>query len=132
MEGSTNNNSHLSKPQWDQVESNTTAGAQASSSTREDSPSMTEQALNVLLVDDDEIDRLLVQHSLKQAQPLVMVSVTEAKDAKSSVELLKDHRFDCILLDFNLPDAWGTAIQPHLFRCRWSRVVAISAPRTAL
>ena len=71
---------------------------------------MTEQALNVLLVDDDEIDRLLVQRSLKQAQPLMMVSITEAKDAKSSVELLKNGRFDCVLLDFNLPDASGLEV----------------------
>ena len=30
---------------------------------------MTEHTLKVLLVDDDEIDRLLVQRSLRQARP---------------------------------------------------------------
>ena len=69
---------------------------------------MTEHTLKVLLVDDDEIDRLLVQRSLRQARPAV--SVTEAEDAKTSVELLQDRRFDCVLLDFSLGDAWGLEV----------------------
>ena len=69
---------------------------------------MKEHTLRVLLVDDDEIDRLLVQRSLEQAQS--PVSVTEAENAKISVELLKDRRFDCVLLDFSLGDAWGLEV----------------------
>ena len=66
---------------------------------------MREHALKVLLVDDDETDRLMVQRSLGQAQP--PVSITEAANATSSVELLKNNRFDCVLLDFRLPELSG-------------------------
>jgi signal transduction histidine kinase len=64
--------------------------------------------LTLLVIDDDPIDRSVVRRAFKAAS--VESSVTEANDYNSALQLLAVHSFDCILLDYNLPDTDGMGV----------------------
>ncbi len=64
--------------------------------------------LNILVIDDDEVDRMNIQHMLDGEG--VKAIVHEAIDCSSGIEKLKTHEFDCVLVDYRLPDASGVAI----------------------
>src|SRR5688572_22147401 len=65
-------------------------------------------ALRVLLVDDDEVDRLAVRRLLKQTR---FDAELEERDGRASaLEVLSPGSFDCVLLDYNLPGADGIEI----------------------
>ncbi|HUR96237.1 MAG TPA: response regulator [Gemmatimonadales bacterium] len=60
-------------------------------------------ALEVLLIEDDEIDRLLVQE-LVALRGRGRVRVTEAHDLTSGLDVLDRRPFDLVLLDTRLRD----------------------------
>jgi PAS domain S-box-containing protein len=60
----------------------------------------------VLIVDDSPDDRLDIKAALRNASTRSFAFV-EAGTIQEAITALKDARFDCIVLDFNLPD--GTA-----------------------
>ncbi|MEB3279190.1 MAG: ATP-binding protein [Lyngbya sp.] len=64
-----------------------------------------EELLNILIVDDDEVDRMAVQRSLRQVG--VKLAVTEAPDCDNAIAILKKRTFDCVFLDYRLPDRDG-------------------------
>lgn len=65
-----------------------------------------EEILKILVVDDDEVDRMAVRRSLKTAG--VQMALTEACDCKSAIAMLQQHRdFDCAFIDYRLPDGDG-------------------------
>jgi sigma-B regulation protein RsbU (phosphoserine phosphatase) len=57
-----------------------------------------ERLLQILMVDDDQIDRRSVQRALGDRYGLV-----EAEDAHEALRLANAHQPDCILLDYNIP-----------------------------
>ena len=65
-------------------------------------------ALHILVIDDDDVDRMAVRRALKSAEKTT--EVAEAADGASAIELLKDARFDCVLLDHHLPDHDGLTV----------------------
>lgn len=67
-----------------------------------------EQALRVLIVDDDEVDRISVRRALKQ--PDLQICFTEAKDYTEAIETLENQTFDCIFVDYQLPGQDGLAL----------------------
>jgi DNA-binding NtrC family response regulator len=60
----------------------------------EDSP------LRLLVVDDDELDRETVRRALMPMRAEIM----EATSGREAEGRLKDHSFDCVLLDYLLPE----------------------------
>jgi diguanylate cyclase (GGDEF)-like protein len=58
-----------------------------------------------LLVEDDVVDRELVRRALSAFPNEVVVH--EAKDGETGLAMLHDQNFDCILLDYQLPDLNG-------------------------
>lgn len=62
-------------------------------------------ALTILLIDDDEVDRMAVRRALKKAG--VAAQFEEAIDAEEALELVSQKSFDCIFLDYRLPDYDG-------------------------
>ncbi|RKH73693.1 response regulator [Corallococcus aberystwythensis] len=72
---------------------------------------MTEH-LRLLIVDDDEVDRLLVQRLL--ATTGLPVDVVEATSGSEALEHLKARAFDVILLDFFLPGEDGFGVLREL------------------
>ncbi|AFZ36465.1 response regulator receiver sensor signal transduction histidine kinase [Stanieria cyanosphaera PCC 7437] len=66
---------------------------------------MTYDHLKILLVDDDEVDRIAVKRALNKT-PL-KVDLTEADASKSAIANLVEQSFAVILLDYRLPDCNG-------------------------
>jgi len=64
--------------------------------------------LRILLVDDDDVDRLAVKRLLKQTR--FEVSVEERTDRESALAAARPNAFDCVLLDYNLPGTDGLEI----------------------
>lgn len=62
-------------------------------------------ALNILLIDDDEMDRMMVGRAFRQSS--LEVQVAEAPNADNAEQLLLDNTFDCILLDYKLAGVDG-------------------------
>ncbi len=67
-----------------------------------------EDKLNILIIDDDDVDRMSVRRFLKSAAD--EVRTTEACDGKEGLELLMQQSFDCAFLDYFLPDSDGLSI----------------------
>ena len=68
--------------------------------------------LDILVIDDDEADRMNVQNLLDGEGMKVVVH--EASDCSSGVDLLKSNKFDCVLIDYKLPDANGVETLENL------------------
>ncbi|MBB5517054.1 PAS domain S-box-containing protein [Rubricella aquisinus] len=64
-----------------------------------------QRALNILLVEDNEINRIVAREMLQQEGH----SVTEAYDGKQGADLAKLYRFDLILMDISMPVMDGRA-----------------------
>jgi len=63
------------------------------------------RALTLLLIDDDDVDRKAVSRALRSFRS--HYDLQEAPDARSGILLARSQSFDCILLDYNLPDMNG-------------------------
>jgi CheY-like chemotaxis protein len=61
--------------------------------------------LRVMVVDDDRVDRLALMRALQQTE--FDVTVEEADGVLAAIDLLAAEAFDCVLLDYNLPDGDG-------------------------
>ena len=58
--------------------------------------------LRILIVDDDETDRLAVRRCLHNSG--MSVAVDEAGSAAEALKLIGSSAYDCVLLDYYLPD----------------------------
>lgn len=72
---------------------------------------MLEPQIELLLVDDDEVDRELVCRLLSTAH-----IVREAATASEALAIAETHRPDCVLLDYRLPDVDGLQMLPVFTR----------------
>ncbi len=66
---------------------------------------MADPRLKILIVDDDDVDRMAVRRALKASG--LDVLVTEAEDADSALAKLEREHFDCTLLDYRMPGSDG-------------------------
>jgi signal transduction histidine kinase len=79
---------------------------------------MNEPRIELLLVDDDEIDRELVCRLLS---PLYVVrEATTAQEALAKIEIVRP---DCVLLDYRLPDMDGLQVLPFLTRASLAVII---------
>ena len=66
---------------------------------------MTNHGLKILVVDDDDVDRMAVRRALKASG--LDATVTEAEDAASALAKLAREHYDCTLLDYRMPGSDG-------------------------
>lgn len=71
-----------------------------------------EHVCRLLIVDDDVVIRRLYRRLLERHAPGAC-EITEAADAASCLVALRARQFDCILLDYNLPDMTGLELLTH-------------------
>src|SRR4028119_1403566 len=64
-----------------------------------------EEIIKILVVEDDEVDRMAVRRALKTAG--LSVEMIAAIDCKSAISTLNEQSFECVLLDYRLPDGDG-------------------------
>ena len=57
--------------------------------------------IKVLVIDDDEVDRMTIRRALRKTQ--LSVFADDACDGSEALQRLLEEKFDCILLDYNLP-----------------------------
>ena len=64
------------------------------------------RSYRLLIVDDDAVDRRLYSKLLVQLGPDTC-EIQQAVDGAAGLTALRAHKFDCVLLDFKLPDMTG-------------------------
>ena len=67
-----------------------------------------EETLKILIIDDDEVDRMAVSRALKAAG--IRIEFSEATDYSEAVEILAEKNFDCVFVDYLLPGKDGLAL----------------------
>lgn len=66
------------------------------------------QTLRILIVDDDEVDRMAVRRALKVDG--LSLKISEAGDCATAIAKVDQQPFDCIFVDYRLPDSDGLAL----------------------
>ncbi|WP_303901037.1 diguanylate cyclase [Thiohalomonas denitrificans] len=74
----------------------------------EKSLNMSEEGLTVLVVDDDEYDRIAMHRALARTSP--DAEVHDVGSLKSALSLLTKRSFDCAFVDYKLPDGDGLSL----------------------
>jgi signal transduction histidine kinase len=75
----------------------------------------TDRSVNILIVDDDELDRRLVKLVLAKTANLIRFNVESAQTITEALEKLVKDNFNIILLDLNLPDSRGMETVQKIF-----------------
>ncbi|MBA3949081.1 MAG: response regulator, partial [Acidobacteria bacterium] len=65
-------------------------------------------SLTLLIVDDDDVDRLALRRALKSAA--IQAEITEADSAEAALAALAQGTFDCMILDYQLPGTDGLQV----------------------
>ncbi len=68
--------------------------------------------LDILVIDDDDVDRMNVRYLLDGVGVKAMIH--EAEDCSSGIEKMKSCDIDCVLIDYRLPDADGVEVLEKL------------------
>jgi PAS domain S-box-containing protein len=68
--------------------------------------------LRILVVDDDEADRLAVRRCLHQSG--LSVAIEEARTGAEALKLIAHSDYDCVFLDYYLPDVAGLSLLESL------------------
>ncbi|MFN6473555.1 MAG: hybrid sensor histidine kinase/response regulator [Nostoc sp. SerVER01] len=71
-----------------------------------------EETLKILVVDDDEVDRMAVRRALTKAG--VQMDLSEVGDGNDAFSVLSTTTYDCVFLDYRLPDQDGLTLIQHL------------------
>lgn len=66
------------------------------------------QTLKILIVDDDEVDRMAVRRALKVDG--LSLKISEAGDCATAIAQVDEQSFDCIFVDYRLPDNDGLTL----------------------
>lgn len=69
-------------------------------------------AMHILLIDDDNLDRKAVKRALKKSN--LTIELEEATNGKTARKLFESVLFDCVLLDYRLPDIDGITLAREL------------------
>ncbi len=83
-----------------------------------------EETVKILVVDDDEIDRMAVRRSLTSAG--IVMEWEEVSECQSAIATLQQQTFDCIFLDYLLPDGNGLELVQQI------RTLGIATPIVVL
>lgn len=68
----------------------------------------------MLIVDDDDVDRAAVRRALARSD--VDAEYEEARGARAALDALRERVFDCVFLDYLLPDGDGLSVVKDLRR----------------
>lgn len=71
--------------------------------------------MKILIIDDDPLDRALIKRYLAQPGKSHDLEITEAENGKIGIESARFSDFDCIFLDYNLPDMDGIQVLKELY-----------------
>ena len=69
---------------------------------------MSTQRLKLLIVDDDEVDRMALRRALQAGG--VSADIDDELGASGAIERLRVTRYDCVIVDFGLPGEDGLSL----------------------
>ena len=75
-----------------------------------------DKPIRILLVDDDVVDRQNVKRALKRSG--LTVETSETSTGMSALEVCEEVDFDCLLLDYRLPDVDGADLLDRIRRLK--------------
>lgn len=78
---------------------------------------MAEATFKVLIIDDDEVDRMRLKRFLADSVELQPLTIDEAADGAAGLDAVTSQTYDCVLLDYNLPGANALNILQELNDC---------------
>ncbi len=67
-----------------------------------------EETVKILVVDDNEADRMAVRRAIKAAD--IEVELSEVATCAEAIAALQQYEFNCVLLDYRLPDGDGLTL----------------------
>jgi signal transduction histidine kinase len=70
------------------------------------------EPVHLLLVDDDRVDRLAIRRAIEQSG--LNAILDEAHDGNEALDKVKERRYDCLLLDHDLPGITGMELTQQL------------------
>jgi CheY-like chemotaxis protein len=76
---------------------------------------MNQTCLRILIIDDDEVDRMRLKRFLAESKMLHPLKIDEVVNGTAGIAALTSQHYDCVLLDYNLPDMNGLSILRQLF-----------------
>jgi signal transduction histidine kinase len=68
----------------------------------------------LLLIDDDEEDRMVIQHFLKKAD--MSFNFKECNSGNSGIDAFKNGSYDCVIVDYNLNDTDGIQVLDEIVK----------------
>ena len=71
-----------------------------------------EETLKILVVDDDEVDRMVVRQGLTIAG--IQMELSEVGDGNDAFSALSSTAYDCVFLDYDLPNQDGLTLIQRL------------------
>jgi CheY-like chemotaxis protein len=74
----------------------------------------TQETFDLLIIDDDAVDRMRTHRLLRETPTLRIVHITEAVDKAAGLAALRVNDFGCVLLDYILPDGNGISLLREL------------------
>jgi CheY-like chemotaxis protein len=83
----------------------------------------------VLLVDDSPIDRAVYRGMLEQKLPGVQIE--DAGNVRDATRLLRDRHYDCVFLDYEMPDGTGLTVLSDVQKFNRSPVVMLTGTNEA-
>lgn len=82
-----------------------------------------EKKYRLLLIDDDEIDRLVFRRHLKQSS--FEFDIHECTKGESGINEFQGKKFDCIFLDYQLPDTNGLEVLKKILHADPSALIVM-------
>ena len=68
--------------------------------------------LHILVIEDDEVDRMIIKRALDSAG--MHVDVVFAESVESGRKAVVGHNYDCIFIDYNLPGGNGLEMMKYI------------------
>ena len=85
--------------------------------------------MKILIIDDDKVDRSSLKRDLKNTH--LVSKIVEAETGHEGIERFKEESFDCVLLDYYLPDIEGVEVLQKLISIGGEFIIIIAITGTA-
>ena len=79
--------------------------------------------MNILIVDDEELIRNVIKEYLKQEN----FTFDEADNGQSAIDLVKNNKYDCILMDIMMPKLDGFSAIKQIKEISEAKIIVLSA-----